>query len=81
MKSKKFNLNELKVKSFVTEFRSGKEDTVKGGGFTRSLFKKCGGGNDPTLGSCPGPCGATIVDCTTIEESDACTDNGSNCCN
>lgn len=31
MKSKKLNLNELRVKSFVTEFENDREDTVKGG--------------------------------------------------
>ena len=30
-KSKKLNLKELKVKSFVTDFENGKENTVKGG--------------------------------------------------
>ncbi len=30
-KGKKLNLNELKVKSFVTEFVNGKENTAKGG--------------------------------------------------
>lgn len=31
MKRKKLNLNELRVKSFVTEFENGKESTVRGG--------------------------------------------------
>ena len=31
MKSKKLNLSELKVKSFVTDLESEKENTVKGG--------------------------------------------------
>ncbi|MGB3463839.1 MAG: pinensin family lanthipeptide [Cyclobacteriaceae bacterium] len=31
MKSKKLNLNELKVKSFVTEFDGEKQNTAKGG--------------------------------------------------
>jgi len=32
MKNKKLNLNELKVKSFVTDLEAGKENTVRGGG-------------------------------------------------
>jgi len=32
MKNKKLNLNELKVKSFVTDLENEKEKTVKGGG-------------------------------------------------
>lgn len=32
MKNGKLNLNELKVKSFVTNLESEKENTVKGGG-------------------------------------------------
>ncbi|MEL6559330.1 MAG: pinensin family lanthipeptide [Bacteroidota bacterium] len=31
MKNVRLNLDTLKVKSFVTEFENGKEDTVKGG--------------------------------------------------
>lgn len=31
MKKSKLNLNELKVKSFVTDLENGKENTVKGG--------------------------------------------------
>lgn len=31
MKNKKLNLNELKVKSFVTDFENEKKNTVKGG--------------------------------------------------
>jgi len=31
MKKNKLNLSELKVKSFVTDFENGKENTVKGG--------------------------------------------------
>lgn len=34
MKNKKLNLNELRVKSFVTELENEKENTVKGGGPT-----------------------------------------------
>lgn len=34
MKNKKLNLNELKVKSFVTDLENGKENTVKGGAIT-----------------------------------------------
>ncbi len=32
MRNKKLNLDELKVKSFVTDFENEKENTVKGGG-------------------------------------------------
>lgn len=32
MKNKKLNLNELRVKSFVTSFQSDQENTIKGGG-------------------------------------------------
>jgi len=31
MKNKKLNLSELKVKSFVTDFKNGEDNTVKGG--------------------------------------------------
>lgn len=31
MKAKKLNLNDLKVKSFVTSFEGNRESTVKGG--------------------------------------------------
>ncbi len=34
MKNKKLNLNELKVKSFVTDFDSADSNTIKGGGFS-----------------------------------------------
>jgi hypothetical protein len=33
MKNKKLNLNELKVKSFVTDMEKEKSETVKGGTF------------------------------------------------
>ncbi len=33
-KGKKLNLNELKVKSFVTEFDKEKGNTIKGGDFS-----------------------------------------------
>jgi|GEM_PF-5074818 len=31
MKNKKLNLNQLRVKSFVTDLENGKQNTVKGG--------------------------------------------------
>ena len=43
MKNKKLNLDELKVKSFVTDFENGKENTVKGGGGTRTGEPVTGG--------------------------------------
>ena len=33
MKKQKFNLETIKVQSFVTELKTKKEETVKGGGF------------------------------------------------
>ncbi|MCF6298135.1 MAG: pinensin family lanthipeptide [Flavobacteriaceae bacterium] len=45
MKNKKLNLNELKVKSFVTDFENEKENTVKGGGGTRDTGEGPSGPN------------------------------------
>lgn len=47
---KKFNLNDLKVKSFVTSMEGTEEQTVKGG-----TFLGCGGGGiGTTIGPLPG---------------------------
>ncbi len=79
MKNKKLNLNELRVKSFVTEFDNGTENTLKGGTLRTFLVGGCGATNPPTVASCPGPCQATFEDCTTINESNTCTIE-SQCC-
>lgn len=41
MKNKKLNLNELKIKSFVTDLDNGKENTVKGGADQRTTPNVC----------------------------------------
>jgi len=40
MKNKKMNLSELKVKSFVTDLKKGKENTVKGGGIESAVASR-----------------------------------------
>lgn len=40
MKNKKLNLSDLKVKSFVTDLETEKENTVKGGG-GNTIDRKC----------------------------------------
>lgn len=47
MKTKKINLSELKVESFVTEISTNEEETVKGGGFL-SIGREC-----TQLNNCP----------------------------
>ncbi len=59
MKSKKLNLNEMKVKSFVTSFEDEKENTVRGGTRNQSLdtrvctFTPCGSLDTGGTPGCP----------------------------
>jgi len=75
MKKKKLKLDELKVKSFVTEDLSDTAETVKGGGinFNPSWYDGCRSAliqcNDITLNGCGG---TTIINTKICSLDDGC---------